>query len=98
LPGAVPGAAEAETSGALAAPFGAGDETPLLEGEAELIALPALEAGAIFPDAAPEGATCGEEMAPVGAGAAVVALCARAMPVVISKAVEASQIERMIIS
>ncbi len=98
MPGAVPGAAEAETSGAPAAPFAAGDETPLLEGEAELIALPELDEGAILPGAAPEGATCGDAMAPVGAGAAVVALCARAMPVVISKAVEASQIERMIIS
>jgi hypothetical protein len=98
LPGAVPEAAEADTSGALVAPLGPGDETPLFDAALKLVALPELDEGAIFPGVALEGATCGDEMAPVGAGDAVVALCARAMPVVISKAVEASQIERMIIS
>jgi len=106
LPGDVLGAA-AVTSGALTAPFGAGDAAPLLLDAAalDMLMVPALElVGAMFPGEAWEGATCGEAMEPVGAGAVVeavvggVALWAQAMLVVISNAVEASQIVRMIVS
>ncbi len=100
MPGAVPGAAPALTSGALVAPFGAGDGVLGVPVPAGLdiadIALPE-EAGAIFP-AEPEGVTCGAVTAPVGAGAGVWVLCAQAMPVVISKAVDANHNDRIVVS
>jgi len=100
LPGAVPGAAPELTSGALAAPFGAGVGVllaPLVAGlDIADIALPE-DAGAMFPGL-PEGFTCGADIAPVGAGAAVWVLCAEAMPVVISSAVDANHNDRIVVS
>jgi hypothetical protein len=100
LPGAVPGAAPALTSGALAAPFGAGVGVLLVPLLAVLdiddIELPE-DAGAMFPGA-PDGVTCGAVTAPVGAGAAVGVLCAQAMPVVISSAVDANHNDRIVVS
>jgi hypothetical protein len=100
LPGAVPGAAPELTSGALAAPFGAGEGVlgvPLVaEFDIADIELPE-GAGAMLPGL-PEGLTCGAEIAPVGAGAAVVVLCAQAMPVLISNAVDANHIVRIVVS
>ena len=100
LPGAAPGLL-AVTSGAPAAPFGAGDETPLLGVALDAVGVGVYEpelAGAMLPGEVVDGATGGDDMAPVGAGDEVVVFCAQARPVVISKAVEASQIVRMIVS
>lgn len=97
-------AAAAVTSGALTAPLGAGDAAlPFGVAALERLVVPALElVGAIFPGEAWEGDACGEEIEPVGAGAVVEAvvgaLWAKAMPVVISKAVEASKIVRINVS
>jgi len=52
----------------------------------------------MFPGDAPGGVTCGDAMAPVGAGAVVEDVdCAQAIPVptISAVAVEASQIARM---
>jgi hypothetical protein len=98
LPGAVPGAAPALTSGALAAPFGAGEGVLLVP----LLAVPDIadivlpeDAGAMFPGV-PDGVTRGAVTAPVGAGAGVCVLCAQAMPVVINRAVDANHNVRIV--
>jgi hypothetical protein len=100
LPGAVPGAAPELTSGALAAPFGAGEGVLLMPLLAVLdvgdIALPD-DAGAMFPGV-PDGVTCGAVIAPVGAGEAVWVLCAQAMPVLMSRAVDANHNVRIVVS
>ena len=100
LPGAVPGAAPELTSGALAAPFGAGLGVLLVPLVPELdiadMELPD-GAGAMFPGE-PDGVTCGAVTAPVGAGEAVWELCAQAMPVVMSRAVDANHNVRIVVS
>jgi hypothetical protein len=98
LPGAVPGAAPELTSGALAAPFGAGEGVlpePLAGLDIADTELP--DDGAMFPGV-PDGVTCGAVTAPVGAGEAICVLCAQAMPVVMSRAVDANHSDRMIVS
>lgn len=97
----LPGAAlAAVTLGALTAPLGAGVAEPALpEAGPDMLIVPVPGlAGAMFPGEAPGEVTGGEATEPCGAGALVVALWAQAMPVVISKAVGASQIVFMIVS
>jgi len=95
LPGAVPGGAPELTSGALAAPLGAG--VVWLTGRLD-IAVVLLGPGDMFPGAVPEGVTCGALTAPVGAGLVTGPDCAQAMPVLMSKAVEANHNDRMMFS
>jgi len=98
LPGEVPGAAPAATSGAPTAPVGAGEDALPLDGALLMAAIGLLDgAGAILPGE-PDGETCGELTAPAGAGEAVWVLCAKAMPVLINKAVDANHNVRIVVS